>query len=181
MSGITSLQGKTPTPSQFADTRPLVMADADRIFQRLFTGSSITGPDILQSMEKVSKLINETNTRDLPTFWTELEKELGVNSLSTKANTDDEKVLTALGLFYTALNTLDVTAVTTDEIVSIQAYFESAYQHVTARFSGGMEAKDKRVLNRMGTFFSERLNEISIRFNERRQAGEVSGLPLPTS
>ena len=180
MTDILFITSKDRTPKSYLDmARPLYMAASDNTFKKICTKMGNSAIDTLEISAKLSTTLKETKSFELDELWESLEKQLyDGKTLSTKATRDEDKLLTAFGLFYSALNNIDATAKTTTELSHFRLTYYDVRRHVENRFLPKLEGKDKRNLLRAINTIDNRLEAVVERFNLQVENGERGGNPL---
>ncbi len=181
MSGILGGIGDKGTPKSFIDgSRPIQMMEADTVFQRIALTKGSTTSDINTFMGKVTKTILATRSYQLDQFWPTLEAAVvgREQKLPIKSGTDDGKMQVALSMFYSALDVVDRTAVSTGELSDLRTAFSATAKFVLARFASGASTKDKRIYERIVDTIDKRFDDVSERFDARVDAREIRGPKL---
>jgi len=177
VSDILFITSKDRTPKSYLDmARPLHMVTSDNTFKIISNRMGNSAVDTLELSNKLSTVLKETKSYELDELWENVEKALyDGKSLSTKATRDEDKLLSAFGLFYSALNNIDATAKSTTELYHFRTTYYDIRNHVENRFLPKLESKDKRNLMRAMNTTDARLVAIVERFNEQVEAGTRAG------
>jgi hypothetical protein len=178
---VSSIGGGAATPKGFLDaSRPPAMNDADDIFQRLVLGSGSSSAETLNIVATLAEILQETKGHELDEIWEKIESRLNRSRpLAVKGKTPEAQANTALALFYSALNHLDKTALSTDEIAAFQSHFDDTFVHANNRFLKVMGGVDKRVSLRVAKTTETRLNSVIGRFNKLVDDELVAGRRIP--
>ncbi|MCB1134689.1 MAG: hypothetical protein KDK78_00350 [Chlamydiia bacterium] len=171
------------TPLGFLDgRRPLVMPDADRIFDRLFLDELKGMPELIGLSSRFASVIRSVNTYAVDEAWTYFEGEFNKGrEVRVQATTDFNKYMTMFSMLYTAINRADPMAQDTRQFAQLRDNYYAARDYINAKFSATATGRDKRTLENIIYTTDQRIIAISRHYNERIAEGTMAGPELSTS
>ena len=182
MADGTIFPANSATKRSFLDhSKPKMMFEAESVYRKLSFkyGETFTGAIEIGAL--VTEVITGTKSYEMDQVWSKIEKKLnGGRPISNSAKDDSEKVQLAYGLLYEALNTVDQTALSTNEVSTMKSFIFDAKTHIDSKFQAKMSTKNRRVTTRVGKTLLGRLDKIIARYNEMQEQGLIPGNQIST-
>lgn len=180
MSDTLIVTNKDKTTKGYLDlSRPPAMNAADNIYPLIAGKQGETSGDAVAIAQKLSVIFQDPKNTDPEKLWQSISKSLfDGKPLPVKAKGDEDKILTAFGLFYGALNQIDATANTTKDLQNFQSAYLKARSRVTSRFLAKETGIKKINLQRAINTIDKRLRNVIARYNIKVTNDEVAGPKL---
>ena len=168
------------TTSHFYDnTRPKIMLEADKIYQRLTLGNSqnpLTALDY--STAVVQHLLNTKFDKIDESFWHTFEKIFNKgNHLTIKDTTDNEKYQVVISLLYTTLNVVEKS-----NSAKLFSQFKDSFievkNYLGTRVINHQDDKDKKVISKILNFIQLKVDQVTKRMNKDIESGKINGPKL---
>lgn len=154
------------------------MIKAEASFGKLVAGRK-TASDAIDTMSKIAEEIRKSP--DMSDLWSRIERRVNRgNPISIKgAERDFDKLKAAFSMFYEALNTVDGSSKSTQDVSALKAIYDTTNQFISNYILPNESTTDQRAFLRITGVITNRFSAVASNFNDRLTRGEVAGFELP--
>jgi hypothetical protein len=179
MSEIDVVKSGTTQKNYMDFLRPAALSDARNIFKKLHLKEGGSSSDALYIASDAANALMSLKGSEIDQVWDRVERALNDgNDIKVKGKSDFDKLNTALGLFYSALEVIDAKDDYTDNVRSLRSIYSKVRGQVFSRFQGRAEGKDKRNLQRTLDTIDSLFDRVTTSFNQRIAEGKAGGKEL---
>jgi hypothetical protein len=176
--GISTVSSNT-TSHFYDNTRPKIMLEADKLYQKLTLGNNqnpLTALDY--STAVVQHLLNTKFDEIDESFWNSFEKIFNKgNRLTIKDTTDNEKYQVVISLLYTTLSVVEKSN-SAKLFSQFKDSFTEVKNHLGTRVINHQDDKDKRNIKKILNFIQLKVDQVTKRMNKDIKSGKIEGFKL---
>ncbi|MDF2550208.1 MAG: hypothetical protein K0S07_1275 [Chlamydiales bacterium] len=170
---MNSIEGVGGTRRDYLDqTRPKQVIEGEKLFNQLLSKKGRVSTQALALASTINRVIQEDS--DLSTLEERLQGIFG-EEFQLSGETDFQKLETALGFFYAAINFVDQKSKNTLDVKSFQVDYSEAKRFVERQIAPNYTLEEQRQFAKISKLIDNRVKSVSNHFNEKREKGTVAG------